>query len=165
VGEEPGAEVEQESLADPIRQVVVEEPDHPGEQRQSHVRAGDPDERAEVLRDQHLIDDDLEHPDHRRVDQRDQRDQQQAERQPAAVGARVRPEAPEDLAHRHFGRGADQRLALGRHREQRTESSSQSSPPALPELDSLTLASDVSALVSAPVPVPGVAGVESEILP
>jgi hypothetical protein len=32
-------------------------------------------------------------------------------------------------------------------------------------LDSLTLASDVSALVSAPVPVPGVAGVESEILP
>src|SRR6185437_330658 len=99
-----------------------------------------------------------------RVDQGDQRDQHEAERQPAAVRPGVRPEPLEDLADRHLGRGADQRPALGRRREQRTEPSSQSWPPPLPELVLVFVFESPLLLVSS-APVPGCAGVESEILP
>src|SRR5829696_6756872 len=164
MGEEPGPEVEEKTLADPVVEEVVEEAEHSGDDGQADVRRRNPDEWPEVLWDQHLVHDDLEHPDHRGVDQRHEDDQDEADGQPLAVRPGVGPEPPEDVPNRHGGRGADQRLALRRCREERAEPSSQPSPPLLPELETLALVSETLAALLVPA-LPGCAGVASTILP
>lgn len=48
VGDETGAQVEQEALAEPGREGVVGEGDNPGEQRQHEIGEGDARKRAEI---------------------------------------------------------------------------------------------------------------------
>ena len=83
VREEPGAEVEQEALADPVGEKVIEEAETPAIRVRPTYAAAIQAKGPKSLRHQHLVDDELEHPDHRRVDERDERDQQEAEREPA----------------------------------------------------------------------------------
>jgi hypothetical protein len=92
-------------------------------ERQAEVGERDPPEGAEVVRDQHAVDDDLEHPDRGGLDRGDDGDQDQADQQPAPIRASVGPEAPEDLPDRDRWCSRDQRVVL----EQRFEEGSNSS--------------------------------------
>ena len=114
VREQPRAQREREALADPGGGVLVAEGQQRAQQRETeHGRHVD-GERAERLRDEHVVDDELEDPDLGGLDGGEQRRERDAREERLAVGARQRPEAPDHLAHRDGGRGRDDLVVVGR---------------------------------------------------
>ena len=77
-----------------------------------------PEEEAEVLRDEYLVDQDLVHPDSRRLYRRPQGGEEEYQGDESAVGAREGPETPEDLAHRHRRRRCHEPVVLLDAREE-----------------------------------------------
>ena len=69
------AKVQQEALPDPSREVVVAEREQSAGDRESHVGEPDPDERCQLPRDQHFVDDELEQPDLGGVHGRDEHEE------------------------------------------------------------------------------------------
>ncbi len=65
--EDRGAQIGEEALADPHRHVPVDEGDHAADQGDRDVGADHPGKGPEVTRGQHIVDEDLEHPDRQRV--------------------------------------------------------------------------------------------------
>ena len=121
VREDASAQRQQEALAEPRREQVVGEVEHAAEQQQPDARGADRHERADVAGHEHLVDDEAEEQDLRRLDRGAGGDQEQAERQPAAERARVGPEAPQDLADGDLRRVGDEVAAAGRRREEAFE--------------------------------------------
>ena len=132
VREQVGAHVEEEPLADPGREDVVAEREHRPEERQPDVRERDREEHPEVARDEHLVDDDAEQPDLRRLDGRDGEQRQQAESDAPAVRARERPEAPQELSDGDLRRGGDVALPVRDGDEQGLEASGDGGLPSGP---------------------------------
>jgi hypothetical protein len=120
VREEAPAHALQEALPQPGGEVVVAERDQPIRNREGEVERHDPCERLEVAGHEHLVDDELEHPDLGRLDRRADGDQQEADGDPPPVRARVGPEAAEDLPDGH-GRGLGHERALARGHEEPTQ--------------------------------------------
>ena len=114
VREHARAQVEQEALADPGGDVVVEERDHAGQQRQADVGEREREQRGELARHEHVVDDELEEVDLDRLDRRHERGEAEAEREAAPVGARVA--ARSAAAARGRRRRARRRRAAGRRR-------------------------------------------------
>ena len=110
--EDVRAQIENESLADQRREVVVEERGNSSDERQADVRARDPRERPEVVRHQDPVDQILEEQRSRGRDDRSHRDDQQHQQQRAAIGSRERPEATENRPDRKRRRLGDDRRAL-----------------------------------------------------
>ena len=113
VGEELRAQGEREALADPGRRVLVAEREQRPEQREADHRRHEDRERRERLGHQHVVDHDLEQPDLGGLDGRQQRRERDPGRELLAVRPRQRPEAAEDVADRHGGRGGDDAGVVG----------------------------------------------------
>src|SRR5687768_14789719 len=105
--EDAAAQVDQEALADPGGKNFVTEGDQAAEKRQGEIGESDLRELTEVSRDKDLVHQQFVQPDGGCIERRSESDEEEEERQPAAIRARVWPEATEDVAQRHGWRGAD----------------------------------------------------------
>jgi hypothetical protein len=121
--EQVRAHVEEEALADPRGEHVVAEREQRSEERQTDVCERDRQEHADVARDEHLVDDDAEQPDLDRLDGGDREQGQQAESDAPAVGARERPEPPQEVPDRDLRSGGYEALPVRLDDEQGSEAS------------------------------------------
>jgi hypothetical protein len=112
VGEELGAQREREALADPGGRVLVAEGEQRAEQREADHGRHEDGQRAERLGHQDVVDDELEEPDLGGLDRGQQSRQRDACRERLPVRPRQRPEAPEDLPHRHGRRRRDHPIVV-----------------------------------------------------
>ena len=83
------------------------------EQGEAGHRGGQHDQRGEVGGDEHVVDDELEEPDLRRLDGGEQRREHEAGGPGLAVRPRERPEAPDDRPDAHGRRRGDQPVVVG----------------------------------------------------
>jgi hypothetical protein len=108
MAEHPESERADEALADPGREIVVGVRHDAATQRQRNVGARDPDERPEVAWDEHVVDQQLEHPNLGCLEARDKQDENQIGGEPAPERPRVRPERSEDPLQRDDRRLVDE---------------------------------------------------------
>ena len=161
------SQVDEEPLRHPRRQVVVGTRDETAGQVQADVQQGQREQRRELRRHEHVVDEPLEEQDLRDLDRWRGGEEEEPEQQPAAERPEARPEAAYDVGDAHRRGCFDDRRLVGRRPEQGCQSGEGHVGPRFRQLvevrgapatsleteDSAALVSRLAAL--APQPAPG----------
>jgi hypothetical protein len=122
MGKQPASQAEQKRSSDAGGEVVIGVGKPTGYQVQNDECDADPDQRAEDLRYQHRVDEDLKEPDLDGLEGWECGDGDEAGQQQPAVRPQIRPEPPDHLSDRHRWGGCDDCGAFSDRREQPADS-------------------------------------------